>query len=151
MGYRELEQKGLIKPCRARPKQVQGRLQDAAQHLTDAEDLMSRNSFDNAYRLAYDAVLTAAEALMLSKGYRAREKDHHKIVVRFTKLALGPKFASPTDLFDQMRRKRHRIYYEGLGFISREEAEKALAFAKEFVEELREIATGERRLDFESK
>jgi len=147
MSYRELEQKGLIKPCRARPTQVQQRLQDAAQHLTDAEDLISRNSFDNAYRLAYGAVLTAAEALMLSKGYRAREKEHHKVVVRFTRLALGPKFASLTDLFDQMRRKRHRIYYEGMGFISREEAEKALAFATEFVGELREIATGQRPLD----
>lgn len=151
MGYRELEQKRLIKPCQIRPKQVQRRLQDAAQHLTDAQDLISRNSFDNAYRLAYDAILTAAEALMLSRGYRAREKEHHKIVVHFTRLALGPKFASQTDLFDQMRRKRHRIYYEGLGFISREEAEKTLAFARRFVEELREITTGQRRLDFESK
>lgn len=149
MGYRELEQKGLIKPCRARPKQVERRLKDAVQHLTDAEGLIKHNSFDNAYRLAYDAVLTAAEALMLSKGYRAREKDHHQIVVRFTKLALGPEFASQTDLFDQMRRKRHRIYYEGMGFISREEAVKALAFAKGFVEELRGVATGQRRLDFE--
>jgi len=149
MGYRELEQKGLVRPCRARPKQVQQRLQDAGRHLTDAENLISGNSFDNAYRLAYDAVLTAAEALMLSKGYRAREKDHHKIVVDFTKLALGPKSASSTDLFDQMRRKRHRIYYEGLGFISREEAERALAFAKGFIEELREVATGQRRLDIE--
>ncbi len=149
MSYRELVQKGLIKPCRARPRQVERRLHDAAQHLTDAGELISRDSFDNAYRLAYDAVLTAAEALMLSRGYRAREKEHHKIVVRFTKLALGPEFASPTDLFDQMRRKRHQIYYEGLGFISRGEAEKVLAFAREFVEELREIATGQRRLDFE--
>jgi len=149
MGYRELEQKGLIKPCRARLDQVHRRLEDAVQHLTDAEGLISGNSFDNAYRLAYDAVLTAAEALMLSKGYRAREKDHHMIVVRFTKLALGPALASSTDLFDQMRRKRHRIYYEGMGFISREEAEKALAFAKGFVKELREIATGQRRLNFE--
>jgi len=39
MSYRELEQKELIKPCRARPKQVQRRLQDAAQHLTNAKIL----------------------------------------------------------------------------------------------------------------
>lgn len=147
MTYQELEREGLIRPSQIRSNQIQRRLHDAAQHLADAQGLLALNSFDNAYRLAYDAVLAAAEAFMFSKGYRARSREHHKAVVRFIKLALGPRFASQTSLFDQMREKRHRLYYEGMGFVSKEESKKAIAFANQFVEELRESITRQMKLD----
>jgi len=49
-------------------------------------------------------------------------------------------------LFDQMRRKRHRVIYEVAGLVSKKEAEQAIAFAREFVEKIIEIITGQGRL-----
>jgi hypothetical protein len=43
-----------------------------------------------------------------------------------------------------MRRKRHRLIYEVVGLVSRQEVEQALAFAKAFVEEVRGQITGSR-------
>jgi len=43
------------------------------------------------------------------------------------------------DLFDRLRKKRHRIVYEEIGAVSEEEAKRALAWAEEFVSKTGEI------------
>lgn len=47
-----------------------------------------------------------------------------------------------------MRRKRHRLIYEVVGLVSYQEAEQALAFARDFVEEIRLLITGQPGLEF---
>jgi uncharacterized protein (UPF0332 family) len=67
-------------------------------------------------------------------------------VVEFVEERLGTAYAAQVRLFDQMRRKRHRVIYEIAGLISKNEAEQAITFAREFVEKITEIITGQSSL-----
>ncbi len=79
---------------------------------------------------------------MLSEGYRSRGGEQHATVVVFTEERLGPSYASEVHMFDQMRRKRHRVIYEVAGLISKTEAEQAIEFAEGFVSIIKDIITG---------
>ncbi len=83
---------------------------------------------------------------MLHEGLRPRGPDQHWTIIEFCQSAFGPEHRQQIALFDQMRRKRHRLVYETVGLVSRQEAEQALAFAKAFVEEIRLRITGQPRL-----
>jgi len=79
---------------------------------------------------------------MFFDGYRPRGGEQHASVVEFIEERLGSAYADQVRLFDQMRRKRHRVIYEVAGLVSDKEAEQAVSFAKGFVEEITEIITG---------
>jgi uncharacterized protein (UPF0332 family) len=83
---------------------------------------------------------------MFFEGYRPRGGEQHATVVEFVEERLGSAYTAQVRFFDQMRRKRHRVIYEVAGLISKKEAEQAIAFAKEFVEKITEIITGQSRL-----
>ena len=70
--------------------------------------------------------------------------------MRFCELTLGPEYKRQVTFFDQIRRKRHRLVYETVGLVSRQEVEQALAFARTFVEEIRLLVTGQPRLTLEN-
>jgi uncharacterized protein (UPF0332 family) len=67
-------------------------------------------------------------------------------VVEFTEERLGITFTEQVRLFDQMRRKRHRVIYEIAGSVSKSEAEQAITFAKDFVSKITEMITGQSSL-----
>jgi uncharacterized protein (UPF0332 family) len=100
-----------------------------------------------AYSIAYNALLQASRALMLSTGFRPRGGEQHATVVEFITEDLGSAYERQTALFDQMRRKRHRVIYETTGLISRSEAAQAVDFAREFVEVLVVKAAGQEKMD----
>ena len=50
--------------------------------------------------------------------------------MQFIEEALGKAYASQIALFDQMRRKRHRVIYEMAGLVSKQEAEQGIVFEK---------------------
>jgi uncharacterized protein (UPF0332 family) len=145
MSYDELLRQQRLKPYQARPQEVARLLEVAGRDLATAEKVLS-DERDWAYNIAYNAVLQAARALMLHKGYRSRGSDQHYTTVRFCELALGPGYGQQLALFDQMRRKRHRLIYEMAGLVSQHEAEQALAFARAFVEDIRSLIGGQARL-----
>lgn len=101
---------------------------------------------DWAYSIAYNSILQAGRALMVYDGYRPRGADQHATVVEFIEERLGQQFSNQVRLFDQMRRKRHKIIYEIAGIISNNEAEQAVNFAQTFVTQIMEIITGQNRL-----
>lgn len=136
MPYEQLIQQGRIKPYKARPEEIRKLLKVAARDLATAERNLA-DDHDWAYTIAYNAILQAARALMLAKGFRPRGAEAHATVVQFIEEALGKAYASQIALFDQMRRKRHRVIYEMAGLVSKQEAEQGIAFAKKFVEEIR--------------
>ena len=148
MIYDELLEQRRIKPYQAKPREIKRLLQVAARDLTTAEKLLPED-LDWAFNIVYNAVLQAARALMLHKGFRPRGPEQHRTIVQFCELALGPAHRRQIALFDQMRRKRHRLVYETVGLVSRQEVEQALAFAKTFVEEIRSLVTGQPRLELE--
>jgi len=79
---------------------------------------------------------------MFSEGYRPRGSEQHATVVEFVEERMGPAYAAQVRLFDQMRRKRHRVIYEVAGLISQKEAEQVIAFASEFVGKITKSITG---------
>ena len=97
--------------------------------------------------MAYNAVLQACRALILSEGYRPRGGEQHATVVAFVEERLGLSFATQVHRLDQMRRKRHRVIYDVSGLIGKAEAEQAITFAHDFLEQLQSIITGQPGLD----
>ena len=136
MPYAQLVQQGRIKPYQARPEEIRRLLKVAARDLAAAERNLP-DDHDWAYTIAYNAILQAARALVLAHGFRPRGAESHATVVQFVEETLGKKYADQIALFDQMRRKRHRVIYEMAGLVSKQEAEQGIAFAKKFVEEIR--------------
>lgn len=133
MPYEHLIKQGRIKPYSARPREIQQLLQVAARDLKAAERNLDESP-DWAYSMAYNAILQASRALMLSDGYRPRGAEQHATVVAYIQERLGESESTQVHLFDQMRRKRHRIIYEVAGLVSKTEADQAVTFTREFIE-----------------
>ncbi|HSV85817.1 MAG TPA: HEPN domain-containing protein [Levilinea sp.] len=141
MAHEKLLKSGRIKVYSAQEKEVSQLLQVASRDLNTALKNLD-DAPDWAYSMAYNAVLQASRALMLHDGYRPRGGEQHATVVEFIRERLGQKHLAQVRLFDQMRRKRHRVIYEAAGLISKGEAEQALKFAKDFLEIVHEQITG---------
>lgn len=145
MPYERLIKSNRIKPYRASQPEIKQLLQLAKRDLSAAVRNLEEAP-DWAYSIAYNSVLQAGRALMFFEGYRPRGGEQHATVVEFVEERLGIDYTAQVQLFDQMRRKRHRAIYEVAGLISKKEAEQAITFAKEFVERITEIITGQSRL-----
>ncbi len=77
---------------------------------------------------------------MFSAGYRPKGDYKHISVVEFVKKEFGKEFADKLlFMFNKIRKKRHIVIYEQVNIISREEAENALAIAKEFVSKVNNL------------
>lgn len=135
MAYERLLQQGMIRPYQAKPQEVERLLQVAARDLSTAGRILSDDA-DWAFNIVYNAVLQAARAVVLHEGFRPRGAGQHRTIVLFCQEALGPEYQRQVALFDQMRRKRHRLVYEMVGLVSHQEAEQALGFAEAFVGQL---------------
>ena len=135
MAYERLLQQGRIRPYRAKPQEVERLLQVASRDLSTAAKILPDDA-DWAFNIVYNAVLQAARALVLHEGFRPRGAGQHWTIVLFCQEALGQECRRQVALFDQMRRKRHRLVYEVVGLVSHHEAEQVLEFAGAFVNEL---------------
>ena len=102
------------------------------QFLTDAEKkaVAARKNLaideETTYQTAYQAVLKASLALMLSHGQRPRvQLGHHIAILEFAQKHLDRALAPTFDLFDRMRRKRNDAFYD-IAIISEVEANEAV-------------------------
>jgi uncharacterized protein (UPF0332 family) len=134
-----------IKPHRPDQNEITQLLQLAKRDLNTARRNLD-GAPDWAYSIAYNSILQAGRALMFFTGYRPRGGEQHATVVEFVEERLGSTFEGQVKLFDQMRRKRHRVIYEASGLVSKKEAEQALEFAEKFVAQIIEMITGQSRL-----
>ena len=144
MAYERLLQQGRIRPYRAKPQEVERLLQVASRDLSTAAKILPDDA-DWAFNIVYNAVLQAARALVLHEGFRPRGAGQHRTIVLFCQEALGQECRRQVALFDQVRRKRHRLVYEMVGLVSNQEAEQALDFAEAFVDQLADLITGRSR------
>jgi uncharacterized protein (UPF0332 family) len=72
---------------------------------------------------------------MFSHAARVRSQPgHHIAVIEFVRARLDKKHGGLLIVFDRLRRKRNTALYDDTGFVSREDAEQALATAREFVQ-----------------
>jgi uncharacterized protein (UPF0332 family) len=114
------------------PKQVKQFLADARKKSVAARKTLAIDE-ETAYQTAYQAMLKASLALMLSHGQRLRvQLGHHVAIIEFAKKHLDPAMAPTFDLFDRIRRKRNISFYD-LAIISDVEAEGAVQAAEEYL------------------
>jgi uncharacterized protein (UPF0332 family) len=92
-----------------------------------------------AYTVAYLAMLHAARAFILLKGFRPADGYQHKTVVEFVSYFFGNEFKVITEQFDRMRRKRNIFTYEIDISISKSEAINALSTAARFMDLIKGI------------
>ena len=138
MPYERLLQQGCIRSHAVNPKEIKALLDLADRDLSVAGSTLEVDP-DWAYTIDYNAVFHASRALMFSHGFRPRGSEGHVTVVRFVREALGREHINKVNLFDQMRRKRHRMLYEMAGLVGSQEAKNSLAFAKEFIDLIRRL------------
>jgi uncharacterized protein (UPF0332 family) len=82
-------------------------------------------------------MLQAARALMFGQGYIPSSKEGHVAVVKFLQSSLGAEISERMVMvINGMRKKRHRVIYEEMDIVSGDEAEQALKWAEEFVDEI---------------
>jgi uncharacterized protein (UPF0332 family) len=114
------------------PKQVKQFLADANKKAVAARKNLPIDE-ETAYQTAYQAMLKASLALMLSHGQRPRvQLGHHIAIIEFAQKHLDPSLAATFALFDRMRRKRNDAFYD-IALISDVEAEDAVAAAEMYL------------------
>jgi uncharacterized protein (UPF0332 family) len=133
----EFLSKGLLKRQKTDSRAVEKLLLRAYKDLKAAKANLEIDE-GIAYTVAYLAMLHAARALILSKGFRPADGYQHKTVVEFTSFFLGNEFKLITEQFDRMRRKRNIFTYEIDISISKSEAIHALSTANRFVDLMKE-------------
>jgi uncharacterized protein (UPF0332 family) len=120
------------KPQKVDPKQVRQFLADAHRKAAAARKNLEIDE-ETAYQTAYQAMLKASLALMLSHGQRPRmQLGHHIAIIEFAQKHLDLKLAGTFDLFDRMRRKRNDAFYD-IALISDVEAEDAVRAVEEYL------------------
>ena len=121
------------KPQRIDAKQVKQFLADAHKKAATARKNLPIDA-ETAYQIAYEAMLKASLALMLSHGQRPRvQLGHHIAIIEFAQRHLSPGLAPIFALFDRMRRKRNEAFYD-IALISDTEAEEAVRVADNYLE-----------------
>jgi uncharacterized protein (UPF0332 family) len=78
-------------------------------------------------------MLQAGRALMFSRGYRPAGEYKHLAVVKFSSEVMEKESKHLAELFDDMRKRRHRVIYEERGSVSESEVKNAIKRAGEFL------------------
>ena len=121
------------KPQKTDPKQARQFLADAQKKIVAARKNLVIDE-ETAYQTAYQAMLKASLALMLSHGQRPRvQLGHHIAIIEFAQKHLDPKLAALFALFDRMRRKRNEAFYD-IAVIGDEEAVDAVVAVEKYVQ-----------------
>lgn len=77
---------------------------------------------------------------MFLKGYRPSTHYGHVAVVEYVRVAHEKQVTSRmVDIFDRIRKKRHRAIYEAADIVSKNEAKNAMRWAEEFVDKVKEV------------
>lgn len=128
---------GRIKPNRALALNA---LKRAKRDIDTAKTLISNEKLDWSLAVSYNAMLAAGRALMFAKGYRPSSTEGHLAVVKFLNATLENEMCDKMIMvMNGMRKKRHRIVYEEMDIVSKNEAEQAVRWAEEFVNTVAEI------------
>ena len=138
MKYDSLIKENKIKPQEADRHEIEQLFSLAQRDLKTAKFIMSQD-WDWAFAIAYNSVLQACRAFMLSEGFRSRFEESHKITFEFMRIALGKEQKDLIDYFDRGRIKRHKIIYQIIGNATETEVRQILDNARIFIETLKRL------------
>jgi uncharacterized protein (UPF0332 family) len=121
------------KPQPVNTKQVRLFLSDAQKRAATARKNLAIDA-EAAYQIAYEAMIKASLALMLSHGQRPRvQLGHHIAIIEFAQKHLPGASTKLFSLFDRMRRKRNNAFYD-IALVSDTEAKEAVTTADKFLQ-----------------
>jgi uncharacterized protein (UPF0332 family) len=121
------------KPQKTDPKQARQFLVNAQKKIVAARKNLVIDE-ETAYQTAYQAMLKASLAPMLSHGQRPRvQLGHHIAIIEFAQKHLDRSHAASFALFDRMRRKRNEAFYD-IAVIGDVEAEDAVVAVEKYVQ-----------------
>nr|MDO8134023.1 HEPN domain-containing protein [Candidatus Njordarchaeum guaymaensis] len=134
MSLEELLRSRAISRIKPNHNLALGAIRRAKRDVDTARTLIENEKFDWSLAVAYNAMLQAGRALMFEKGYRPSSSEGHAAVVKFLHAAFGTEVSDRMIMvMNGMRKKRHRIVYEEMDVVSKDEAEHAVKWAEEFV------------------
>lgn len=141
MPYEALLAEGRLRPHRVTRADVDGYLAIADSRLSDAA--LAGLSADGRFAFAYDAIRSAAQAVMATEGYRtASAGGHHAALFDFLAETDSGRWEAQAAYFDDARKKRNVAIYESFGQVTETESDQLLAAGREFVQDVREwVAT----------
>ena len=132
--------KGFIKAIETDEKEIKKVLGLSERDIKVAKKNIENDDYDWALAIAYNAMLQAGKALMLSKGYRPAGEYRHVAVIEFLHSEFGKQVTDRLiDILGSLRKRRHKVVYEQAGSVSEGEALEAIKFAEEFVNKVKEI------------
>ena len=138
MKYDHLIKENKIKQEKAHSGEMEDLFSLAERDLKTAEFIVTQD-WDWAFAIAYNSVLQACRAYMLSEGFRSRSVEAHKTTFEFMRLALNKEYLDLINYFDRCRIKRHRVIYQSKSSITETELKQLLSNAKLFVAKLKEF------------
>ena len=138
MKYDHLIKENKIKQEKAHPGEMEDLFSLAERDLKTAEFIVTQD-WDWAFAIAYNSVLQACRAYMLSEGFRSRSVEAHKTTFEFMRLALNKEYLDLINYFDRCRIKRHRVIYQSKSSITETELKQLLSHAKLFVVKLKQL------------
>ena len=114
-------------------------VETALKWLEEAKKNLNSEAFNSSVLSSYLAMFHSARALLFSDGFR--EKSHYCIARYLEEKYVKKKLLESkwVNLLDHYRELRHNDQYSITFFTTRDEAEKALKTAKEFVERMRKL------------
>jgi uncharacterized protein (UPF0332 family) len=135
MSLQNLAKIGQLHPHEARQDEVARLLTAAQRNLNDAR--RAENSAETRFDCAYKAIMQCALIALMAAGYRpaTNAPGHHQTMIQSLPLTLQVDNATWIDL-DGFRKKRNQNDYLGVA-ISVEEAEEAIAHAKDLLNAVR--------------
>jgi uncharacterized protein (UPF0332 family) len=126
-----------LKPHNVDWAQIGRFLASADKKLASAHKILAFDE-EACLQQAYEAMLKASLGFMFSYGFRARSQPgHHIAIIEFVRTRIDKKHAGLLTVFDRLRRKRNMALYDDTGFVSRHDAEQALASAGDFIRMIR--------------
>lgn len=136
MRYQDLIDKDLLKEEKIDFDQINKIIAKAQKKIKNSEILFKNDAEEDAYTLAYEAMLLAGRALVFSFGLRPRAAGSHKTVVEFARRIMGDRYDILVKKFDKMRKKRHYLIYGPSSDVSQTETQNAIKSAYDFLEKI---------------
>lgn len=140
MNLSDVLKQDLVEKFESDKEQIKNEIDNANKKMTSAKNVLGINEWGLAYVTAYNAMLHAGRALMFSKDYRPKGRDHHVAVVMFVQAVFSTKFSEDVlGSFDKARKLRHEFTYDNADLVSPTQAKNLVINAEAFVNKTKEI------------
>lgn len=121
---------GYLKKAKPTKRDIDAKFGVARRNLEDASSI--EISDDTRYRLAYEAMLVVAQAMLIADGYRPSSQGSHYYSIESLEYTMGES-SEKIDLLHSFSKKRHMCQYDQEGIISPEEVNAMIKEAKRLI------------------